>query len=463
MQCSTGSEEERGAVRDMKKGKRRIKKRASGKSSVMSALRVKWQSVMRILPDKGEGIFKLSRAQYICLIAAFVCTIAAYLTAGADSFLNADGSITRGNPRSSDRIYEVDVHGIGSGNNTLMVNVSARQYTEEEAYAAFEEIMESLSADICGENESLSAVKRDLRLKRSVQGYEGIRLSWYPEDTSLISDTGKLSNYGIKEAVATKLTVVLTTGDYRREYVLPVTVYPAEALLAGESELTKQLSEAIDEADRQQAMEETLKLPEDIAGLSLSYSEPKDKSWIKIPFLGIFAAALLGLKPEQDKRRRQKERERELMLDYSDIVSKLAIYIGAGMTTANAWIKICDNYLSAVNAGTAGRRAAYEEMLITAGELKKGVSESKAYSDFAGRCSLSCYLKLSSLLEQNRRTGDARLRTALLNEARESFEQRKNTARQLGEEAGTKLMVPLVISLMTVMITVAVPAMMTLM
>ena len=90
------------------------------------------------------------------------------------------------------------------------------------------------------------------------------------------------------------------------------------------------------------------------------------------------------------------------------------------------------------------------------------MAEQKAYSDFAGRCSLSSYLKLVSLLEQNRKTGDSRLRLALLQEAREAFDQRKNTARQLGEEAGTKLMLPLIISLITVMITVAVPAMMTL-
>ena len=431
--------------------------RNESKKSIVSRLK----SVVKARVQNIGLSGKFSRAQYICIAAAVILTAAAYLNSQGTSFLNEDGSISRSEPGSSDDSYVLNVHGIGSKDSSLTVNVSARQYTEYEAFAAFEEIMERMSAYICGDNDSLDEIRSDLKLKRSIPGYAGIRLSWYPDDTSLITDTGKVDNYKLTEAADTRLTVILKTGEYRQEYVLPITIYPAEAALVGEAELTRQLKEAITEADTAQLSEESLRLPDKLAGTSITYSEPEDRGWIRIPFLGAFAFILLGLKPEQDRRKQQKAREQELMLDYSDIVSKLAIYIGAGMTAANAWLKICDNYLEAVGNGSSGRRAAYEEMLKSAGELKQGVSETKVYSDFAGRCSLSCYLKLSSLLEQNRKTGDSRLRTALISEAREAFEQRKNTAKQLGEEAGTKLMVPLIISLVTVMITVAVPAMMT--
>ena len=241
-----------------------------------------------------------------------------------------------------------------------------------------------------------------------------------------------------------------------------MTVYPADAAESDPQELKELLGEAINNADEEQKYDSRIILPKEIAGRVISYTEPKSAGWIKIAFMGIFATVLLGLKPEQDRRKRIKERERELMLDYSDIVSKLAIYIGAGMTVSNAWCRIGDNYLDSLAKGITEPRAAYEELVKTSRELRQGVAEQKAYSDFAGRCSLSSYLKLVSLLEQNRKTGDSRLRLALLQEAREAFDQRKNTARQLGEEAGTKLMLPLIISLITVMITVAVPAMMTL-
>ena len=113
-------------------------------------------------------------------------------------------------------------------------------------------------------------------------------------------------------------------------------------------------------------------------------------------------------------------------------------------------------------AGRSGERAVYEEMLRTEQDLEKGVPERRAYTEFAHRCGPRCYLKLVSVLDQNLRTGDGRLESALEVEMQEAFEQRKNTARRLGEEAGTKLMAPLILSLITVMIIVAVPAMLTL-
>lgn len=403
----------------------------------------------------------LSRQQYICMTAAAVLTLAAWLMSGKTSVLIGGGELLRGEPGSGDMQYELDVKGIGKGKKPVNVAVSAREYTESEANAVCEELMESLSAYICGSNESLDEVRHDLELKRSIPGFDGIKISWYPEDTGIISDKGKLKNYDIREKKSTVLNAVIRAGDYRYEYAVPVTVYPADAGDADAAELELMLKSAIEEADRDQIMNDRLVLPGNIAGTHIEYSEPEDKSWVKIPLLGALAVLMLGLKPEQDRRKLEKQRERELILDYSDIVSKLAIYIGAGLTVSNAWLKTADNYAEALKSRKIPRRAAYDEMLRTANELRQGVPESRAFAEFAERCRPNCYLRLVSLLEQTGKTGDARLREALLGEARAAFEQRKNTAKQLGEEAGTKLMLPLILSLVTVMITVAMPAMMT--
>ena len=100
-------------------------------------------------------------------------------------------------------------------------------------------------------------------------------------------------------------------------------------------------------------------------------------------------------------------------------------------------------------------------MRYTYYQLKNGVSESRAYQDFGRRCRLQPYLKLSSLLEQNRRTGTKDLRGILQMELADAFELRKNLARRMGEEAGTKLLLPLFLMLGIVMIMIMVPAMMT--
>ena len=73
---------------------------------------------------------------------------------------------------------------------------------------------------------------------------------------------------------------------------------------------------------------------------------------------------------------------------------------------------------------------------------------------------LQQYMKLGSLLEQNRKNGSKNLRDTLKVEMAEAFEQRKHQARRLGEEAGTKLLLPLFMMLSIVMVMIAVPALM---
>ena len=69
-------------------------------------------------------------------------------------------------------------------------------------------------------------------------------------------------------------------------------------------------------------------------------------------------------------------------------------------------------------------------------------------------------MKLASLFEQNRKTGMSNLRNLLGIEAVAAWEERVNLARRIGEEASTKLLLPLFLMLGVVMAMVMVPAMM---
>ena len=99
-------------------------------------------------------------------------------------------------------------------------------------------------------------------------------------------------------------------------------------------------------------------------------------------------------------------------------------------------------------------------MAISLAGLKTGVHESKVYKDFGRRCGIKQYMKLASLFEQNRKTGMSNLRNLLGIEAVAAWEERVNLARRIGEEASTKLLLPLFLMLGVVMAMVMVPAMM---
>ena len=71
---------------------------------------------------------------------------------------------------------------------------------------------------------------------------------------------------------------------------------------------------------------------------------------------------------------------------------------------------------------------------------------------------MQAYLKLSALLAQNLRKGSNDLLQMLRQEADSAFAQRKSLAKKLGEEAGTKLLLPMMMMLCIVMVIIIIPA-----
>ena len=97
-------------------------------------------------------------------------------------------------------------------------------------------------------------------------------------------------------------------------------------------------------------------------------------------------------------------------------------------------------------------------MQITLREIRDGVAERTAYERFGERCQLRPYRKLAALIVQNLRKGSRGLTSLMEAEAEEAFEQRKNLAKKLGEEAGTKLLLPMMMSLGVIIVIIMVPA-----
>ena len=117
------------------------------------------------------------------------------------------------------------------------------------------------------------------------------------------------------------------------------------------------------------------------------------------------------------------------------------------MTIRSAWERMVKDYEHAREMGKQKQQAAGEEMCRTYYQLVNGMPEGTAYREFGRRCKLQPYLKLSSVLEQNRKAGTKNLRAILRTEMEDAFEMRKNLARRMGEEAGTKLLAPLFLML----------------
>ena len=100
----------------------------------------------------------------------------------------------------------------------------------------------------------------------------------------------------------------------------------------------------------------------------------------------------------------------------------------------------------------------WERIIITCYELQSGRPEREAYDHFGKRCQVQTYMKFSTLLSQNIRKGSNDLLYVLRQEADNAFVERKNVAKKLGEEAGTKLLLPMMMMLCIVMVIIMIPA-----
>ena len=90
--------------------------------------------------------------------------------------------------------------------------------------------------------------------------------------------------------------------------------------------------------------------------------------------------------------------------------------------------------------------------------MNEGMGELSAYEYFAARIGLHKYRQFISLVEQAIGKGRADLLPMLEREAGDAFAERKNRAREMGEEAGTRLLFPMLMMLFVVLIIVMMPA-----
>ena len=90
--------------------------------------------------------------------------------------------------------------------------------------------------------------------------------------------------------------------------------------------------------------------------------------------------------------------------------------------------------------------------------MAMGIPEAEAYERFGRRLQLLPYMKLSAMLSQNLKKGNKRLIEQLRLTSIDALVQRRETMKQLGEEASSKLLLPMMLQFMLILIIVMVPA-----
>ncbi len=342
-----------------------------------------------------------------------------------------------------------------SGEDNILVSVDARTYPKEKLDEIFEEVYQELLENLLGENKSLSQVNNDLVFTQSKK-YLGIVADWMSSEHERISSEGKINLNSVpKEGRDTTIHLTLSCQEEKENYDIFITLVPK--IQTKEEETKNELINYLKIQEESDRTDEYFSLPTKINGTQISYYEEKSQfTSMLLLVLGILAAFLLIFNENSKLKNQIQVREIQMMVDYPQIVSKLTIFIGAGMSVKAAWFRIVKDY-QMYKGGE--KRFAYEEMIYTSKQMLDGMTEAQAYLEFGKRCRLHTYLKFSNLLEQNLRKGTRGLVSLLQNETDQAFLERKHIARRYGEKMSTRLMIPMMIFFAMVLAMIMVPAM----
>lgn len=369
----------------------------------------------------------------------------------SDQILSDKNEIRRGDYGQETEVFQIQAE-TESISEQVEVSVSARSYTKKQAMERLREVRDSLQEEILGENPSAEEVRYDLKLPERIDPGP-VLLEWKSSDQEVINDRGILQKEIYpEEGQEAEMSCILSYEEYTLDFCQKIHVFSKK--LTPEETFRKSLEQAVAEADKQTSQEETLQLPQEIDGEKIFWKEKRSHTVLLLLLLTVFFGIAVYWNEDQKLHARLKERQRQMEKDYSEILNKLVLLLGAGMTMRSAWEKISADY----RKYSVEKHYVYEEILLSLNEMKSGISEQEAYEHFGRRCGSASYLKMSALLSSNLKKGTGGLLEVFQKEAKEALEKRKNNARKLGEQAGTKLLLPMIMMLGVVLMIIIVPA-----
>lgn len=332
----------------------------------------------------------------------------------------------------------------------VSVEIEPRQATEEEAESYMAMAIETIEKDF-------ETIERKVPLKKV---YESgiVEAEWSFSPTGIIGADGEVDQQKIpQEGVLVTAKVALECGVYEKIYSFPFRLEKAE--MTKEEEVVEDLSVWL-ENQQQLEGEEKFQLPTTLAGINATWKEKKEYFSIKIACLELISIVLIwwGKRKEQENIEKKKQEQREIT--YPDVINQLLILLEAGMTTRQAWHRIADQYKEKRKKQLVEESEVYEAILQMDRRLTEGENERIAYESFAHQMNTMCYRRMVRLLVNNLEKGSRDICQQLALEAKQAYEQRLLLAKKLGEEASTKMLIPLMLMMVLVMVIVMAPAIM---
>ena len=374
----------------------------------------------------------------VAVVCILLLLLGAYMEFSSRS-MDDKNRIIRGSPGSGRQEVELTLNaGEQLKDYDYQISVPAQCIDEKTAQSYFSRAEKEIDETFFPEGEEAAHVTEQVHMKPSyVKGL--VKADWTLDQYNAVDVDGTIREDQLDpQGELVQASVALTCEKYREEYTFSFQVYPKVM-----SQQEKVIHEIAAEVEQQSTQE----------------GERKQHLVWKILFFEVLVLFLMAGIVLERKRTADHIKKEQMKLDYAEVVSKLLILLGAGMSLKQAWNRISAQYSDKRQKKQIKERYIYEEMIITNHEILDGESERIAYQKFGERVDLGEYQRLIRILLQNLQTGSRGLCKLLEQESENALEERKALACKLGEEAGTKMLLPLMMMLGIVIAIIMIPAM----
>ncbi len=397
---------------------------------------------------------KLKRSFFLLLLVMDAAGVLLMAREQADGGKTAVETIARSTLESGGTV-PLEVETESGENYSVDIAAPVRRYTEDEIEGLFDQTESRLDAVILGKNRSFDRVERNLNLVRKVDS-SPVSIEWYSDRPDLIDFDGMIHAGAPENGTEVLITADLSLQEEERTLKKKVRVFPPKESESVREEILKEADRLNEGAGNKSAY----RLPDRVGGKKLIWYQKSSGSGTILCALAL-AGVLLGAWSEKERKNRDLERRaKQMERDYPEIVSKMQLYLGAGMSMRAIFRRISEEYRRRKKRG-GGVRFAFEEISRCAYRMENGITETDAYEEFGRRCRVPCYRSLSLLLTQNLKKGGAEMLPLLEREVQNAFDTHKRRARADGEKITVKLLLPLFMELAVVIALIMIPAFLT--
>lgn len=402
-----------------------------------------------VLDILTKGLRK--RMRLYAAIAVSVIFIFTILDAQKRKETDDPYSIERSDVNGNEKTVEIRIEEDDKWSNEIL-HISPYEMTDEEIDSMQSEICDLLDEIVLNGNASFDNLQGDLELPNELPEYPVV-IDWSSDKSDVLTRYGEINNIELTEAVSVLLHAKISYGEEFRTYERTVTVNPpardefGQSALRGVQELRR--------LEKEGRNDRTFIIPESLDSLKVIRTEGNSVSFIT---LGVALGAIIFLYSYSNyfssmatKRKRRLEKAGS---DYKNFVYKLTLLLSAGMTLRLAWRKLASDY----SKGNDKKSLLAQNLIVSERELENGELEQIVYERFGERMENMAYQRLAQILNQQITKGVNNLNETLTAELKEVVAKERESIKVKGEEAGTKLLLPMVGILIIVFAVLLMPA-----